>query len=106
MKKKMGIAVAVIAIVVVAVLTAAYFFRPKEEVKGQKIAEAVPLELVGVVESEEEAKSLAESYGIELIRYAEGIATFQTDKTYEEIKRIEKEKSLPELAINEVNRAF
>lgn len=106
MKKKMGIAVTVIAIVIVAVLSAAYFFRPKEEIKAQKLEGATPIELVGIVENEEEAKKLAESYGIVLVRYAEGIATYQTIQTYDEIKKIEKEKGLPELSINEVNKVF
>lgn len=102
----MVIAAVGIAIVIIAVLSATYFFRPKERISGQIVAETVPLELVGLVENEEEAKQLAESYGIVLIRYAEGIATFQTNQSYEEIKKIEEEKDLPELSINTVNRAF
>ena len=72
-----------------------------EDVSGQGV-----LQLVGLVEDKAEAEQLAADYGIELLRFAEGIATFKTDKTYEEIQKIGKEKGLTELSVNEYNKAF
>lgn len=106
-KKKMTILiVAVVAIVLVAGLVAAFLVKPKEEVTGETTIEKAPLELICLVETETEAKKLADDYGVELIRYNEGVATFRTDKSYEEITKIGKEKGLTELSINDCNTVY
>lgn len=107
-KKRMVIVIGVVAVAVIA-LSAGYFLRPKEMLEGRKTAETTEVsqrELVGLVESEEEAKEAAEAYGIELVSYKEGVAVFTTDKTYEEIVKIGKEKKLIELSLNITDRAF
>ena len=104
-KRKMTILIA-IAIVLVVGLSAAFFLRPKEASTGEKATETGTLELICLAEKEAEAKQLAEDYGIELIRYREGVATFRTDKSYEEIMKIGKEKGLTELSINDYNTVY
>ena len=59
-----------------------------------------------MADSKEEAEKLAEDYEIELINYSEKIAVFQTDKSYEEILEIGKNKKLTELSINNTIKAF
>lgn len=56
--------------------------------------------------TEEEARKIAEQYGITLVSYGNGIATYQTDEDpYEVIARGEK-KGYPKLSINFVQEAF
>ena len=96
------------AIVVVVIgISAIVLLRPVEKemnlenlsmVDEQKTE--VMLELVGLVKTEEEAKELAEAYGIEYKNCSYGIAEFTTDKSYEEIVEIGKQKGLKELSVN------
>ena len=104
-KRKMNIII-VAVIVIIAGVSAVFFFRPKEAVEGKTELGNDILELIALVENREEAEQLAADYGIELIKFAEGVATFQTDKTYETIEKIGKEKGLTELSINDWNTAF
>lgn len=101
----------VFAVVLLLGLGAAFWLRPKEiEVP----LESLPIEPMGqgdlellcMVDTEEEAEKLAEDYEIELLSYDRKIAVFQTDKTYEEIVEIGKDKGLPELSINGTMRAY
>lgn len=50
--------------------------------------------------SQEEARSIAESYGIELCSYAANIATFHTDDDPYQVVRRGREQGLPELSVN------
>lgn len=106
--KKSIIFIAVLAVVVVAGLGAAFWIKP---IRREVQLESVPiqqdkLELIGMADSKEEAEKLAEDYEIELISYSENVAVFQTDKTYEEILEIGKNKKLKELSINSTLKAF
>lgn len=106
MKQKGMIAIGVI---ISALLAAAFFFRPREEFVSEiKMDEAQggELELLALIKDEMEAKTIAEGYGIEFVSWAEGVAVFRTEKTFEEILRIGQEKSLPELSVNIENEAF
>lgn len=98
----------IIAVVVVAGLGAAFLIKPiKREVQLDSIPmQQDKLELVGMADSEEEAEKLAEDYEIELISYSEKVAVFQTDKSYEEILEIGKNKGLTELSVNSTLKAF
>ena len=93
-KRKMNIII-VAVIVIIAGVSAVFFFRPKEAVEGKTELGNDILELIALVENREEAEQLAADY-----------ATFQTDKTYETIEKIGKEKGLTELSINDWNTAF
>ena len=95
-------------VVVVAGLGAAFWIKPvRREVQLDSIPmQQDKLELIGMADSKEEAEKLAEDYEIELISYSEKIAVFKTDKTYEEILEIGKEKKLTELSINNTLKAF
>lgn len=106
--KKKLIFVIVFAAVLVLGLGAAFFLKPKEkEVQLEKNLEKNPIqqetwELICMVETKEEAEKLADAYGIELIKYNEKVAVFQTDKSAKEIIEIGKEKDLPELSANNI----
>lgn len=100
--------IAILAVVVVVGLGAAFWIKP---IRREVQLESVPiqqdkLELIGMADSKEEAEKLAEDYEIELISYSENVAVFQTDKTYEEILEIGKNKKLKELSINSTLKAF
>ena len=105
-KKRMTVIVVVAIVAVAAVLSAAFFLRPKEAVYGVERPEQGMLELIGLADTEAQAEQMATDYGIQLIRYAEGVATFQTDKTYDEIVEIGQEKGLEELSINDTNTIY
>ena len=107
MKKRM-ILIGIFAVIVVAGLGAAFWIKP---VRREVQLESVPmqndqLELIGMADSKEEAEKLAEDYEIELISYSEKVAVFQTDKSYDEILEIGKNKKLTELSINNTLKAF
>ena len=107
-KKKMTIIIVIIAVIAVVALSAAFLLRPKEKAKIElrNVTESGLLELVGLVEGQTEAEQLAEDYGISLLECNEGVATFRTDKTYDEIIKIGEEKGLTKLSINGRQKAF
>lgn len=104
----------ILAVVLLLGLGAAFWLKPKEmefqlenlPVKPTEPIEQRDLELLCAADTEEEAEKLAEDYGIELISFDSKIAVFQTDKAYEEIVEIGKEKGLPELSRNNIMRAY
>lgn len=62
--------------------------------------------LIADAGTEEEAQKIAEQYGITLVSYGNGIATYQTDEDpYEVIARGEKN-GYPQLSINFVQEVF
>ena len=100
--------ISIFAVVAVAGLGAAFWMKP---VIREAQIDSVPmqqdkLELIGMADSKEEAEKLAEDYEIELISYSEKVAVFQTDKSYDEILEIGKNKKLTELSINDELKAF
>lgn len=64
------------------------------------------LELVGLADTREEAEAIAADYGITLLSYNKKVAVFMTDKSYEEITEIGKNKGLTELSINHKVEAY
>lgn len=60
--------------------------------------------LFALAESEEEAKEIAESYGIELVEFNYGVASFYTDKDLRELIEWGKEQGLPLLEINYITQ--
>lgn len=109
----------IIAGVVVAVVVCmGFFLLPKKEVAAPLDVETAsvkeisisktdgPLELIGVADTEEIAKKMAEDYDIELKSYEYGIAVFTTEKSFEEITEIGKAKGLPELSLNNEMKAY
>ena len=63
-------------------------------------------QLCGLAESEEEAKKIAELYGIELVDYSYGLATFHTDEDPQKIIDEGVEKGYPQLTLNGSNQLY
>jgi hypothetical protein len=59
-------------------------------------------ELVALAESEEEAKQIAELYGISLVNFSNGVATFHTEEDLSTIIEKGKENNWTILDINRV----
>ncbi len=61
-------------------------------------------ELVASVETEEEAKAIAEQYGMELVEFSYGVATFHTEEDPKDVIARGEENGWPTLSLNrEVN---
>ena len=71
-----------------------------EELPVSEIAEGK--ELLCLCDSQEEAQKIADMYGIELVEYSYGVATFHTDDPQGVIE-MGKEKGYPELEINGIS---
>lgn len=72
----------------------------------QTTAPALYENLTAWAESEEEARQIAESYGIEFCSYGANIATFHTDEDPAEVVRRGQAQGLPELSVNGQSKAF
>jgi len=59
--------------------------------------------LFAIAGSEDEAKKIADDYGIELVEYSYGVASFNTDKNLKELIEWGKAQGLPLLEINYIN---
>ncbi len=81
--------------------------------KGQDVSLFAPQDLPGayvsgeellcLADSKEEAQKIADMYGIELVKYGMGVATFHTEEDpYEVIARGKKE-GYPELSLNGIS---
>lgn len=57
-------------------------------------------ELCCVCQSEEEAREIAEAYGIELVAYGNGIAAFHTEDDPRDVIQYGKDHNLPPLELN------
>ena len=62
--------------------------------------------LMAEADTEEAARELAELYGISLVDYRYGLATFATDEDPREVIRRGQENGWPELTLNRVSRPF
>ena len=71
---------------------------PEDVVKGR--------ELICLADSREEAEEIAKSYGIELVEFSYGVASFHTDEDLQDVITRGKGKGLKELSINTFNKAF
>lgn len=63
-------------------------------------------ELIASADSEEEARDIAEKYGIELVDYGLGVASFHTDEDPAVVIERGKKQGLPELSKNTRGTAF
>ena len=61
-------------------------------------------ELMALVSSEEEAQEVAEQYGIELVTFAQGVATYHTEEDPGTVVRRGRENGWHALAVNHVNQ--
>jgi len=57
-------------------------------------------ELVALAETEEEAKAIAEQYGIELVEFSYGVATFHTEEDPRDVIARGEENGWPTLSLN------
>ena len=72
---------------------------------GDAIAPADPEvvegeELLCLADSKEEAQKIADQYGIELVNFNYGVATFHTEDDPQKVIDMGKEKGYPELSLN------
>lgn len=120
MKKKVMLVIVVVVVVIVLILSGWYVafckfgvgpafpFLPTADV-GDMVLAQIPIAedpLIADADTQEKAQEIAEQYGIKLVSYGNGIATYQTDEDpYEVIARGEKNGYAP-LSINYVQEAF
>ena len=100
----LGVIVLIVAVVIIAVI--ALKNSAKVFVEGENLMNVVEqsnsekLQLTCLVDSQQEAKEIAEAYGIEFIRFDYGVAEFQSDKSYDELTEYGKKNGLKQLSIN------
>lgn len=56
--------------------------------------------LMAMAETEEEAKKIAEQYGIELVSFSDGVAVYQTDEKLADVIARGQEQGYPQLYLN------
>jgi len=76
------------------------------EIEAPGSGNSVPNELVGLFDSEREAKECAKLYGIELISYSYEVAVFRYDGDIDELLAKGEENGWPELSRNHMYQAF
>ncbi|MBQ8592536.1 MAG: hypothetical protein IJ485_07310 [Lachnospiraceae bacterium] len=116
-KKTIGIGIVAFAVICIVIAMSvlakqrggiAMVFSKPEEVKmiaaPQDAIVAYGRELMTTVDNEEEAKEVAELYGITFVRYADGIAEYTTDRALEEVIAEGEEKGYPILSINYIRK--
>ena len=75
--------------------------RPSEVVSGSNTDGVTKgAELLCLAESEDEARKVAQLYGIEFVDFSYGVATFHTEDDPQKVIDMGKEKGYPELSIN------
>ena len=55
---------------------------------------------MAMAETEEEAKKIAEQYGIELVSFSDGVAVYQTDEKLADVIARGQEQGYPQLYLN------
>lgn len=73
------------------------------DVEGGEIAEN---QLVGIVDTEEQAQEIAEQYGITLVSYEYGIAVYHTQENPLEVISRGQESGYPALSLNYVQTIY
>jgi len=76
------------------------------DVAGPSGGSFIQNELVGLFDSEREAKACAELYGIELISYSYEVAVFRCEGDPEKLIAEGEKNGWPELSLNHVYQAF
>jgi len=59
-------------------------------------------ELMCLVDTKSEAEEIAKLYDIELVTFADGVATFHTDKNLQDVIQTGKDNNWPEISINHI----
>lgn len=105
MKKNMNIVLIILGVVILATLVLLFLgFRGRkkqivlEPVSYGNIDEKSPL--FALTDTKEEAEDIAEFYDIEFISFADGVATYYTDKNLSEIIKKSNEDNNPRLYLN------
>ena len=80
-------------------------FAGDNQVKNM-VSSAEGEELMAVVSSEEEAQSIADQYGITLVHYGHGVATFHTEEDLGTLIQRGKDNGWPALKPNHSNSAI
>lgn len=120
MKKKILLIVIVVVVIIVLILTGWYVAFCKLGVGpvfpflatadiGNLASVPVPVAddpLIADVDTKEEAQQIAEQYGITLVSYGNGIATYQTDKDPFEVIAEGEKKGYPQLSLNLIQEAL
>ena len=63
-------------------------------------------QLMASAQTQEEAQSIADLYGITLVDWGYGVATYRTDEDPREVIRRGQENAWPELSLNYIQQAF
>lgn len=120
MKKKMVGKIVLILLILLIVFFAGWYFLfcnmgigpvfpflPKQEVKMESTAVEIlgESQLMTFVETEEQAKEIAEQYGIEFVSLNEGIAVYKTEEKVEDVIARGRENGYQELYLNYVKTA-
>lgn len=114
MKKKMLTTIIIIAVVIILLLAGWYVafckfgvgpafpFLPMEKVEiGQTdMSQLADNPLMALAESEEEARTIAEQYGITFVSYDNGVALYQTDEDPFQVIARGQENDYPPLSLN------
>ena len=66
----------------------------EEEIMGEKVS------MIALADTKEEAKKIAELYGIELVNYSYGVAEYETTKDPQELIALGEKKNYPALSTN------
>ena len=106
--KKTMIGIAVLIVVVGVGILIGCRMRKAEAEKFVKADDIVPLEMIkeGKVsllsgaDSLEDARRIADLYGITLVDFSGGVAVYETDKDVAELKKLGEEDNYPALEIN------
>lgn len=80
--------------------------NPGEENGMVEEPENTVTSMVALAESEEEAKQIAELYGIKFIDYAHGVATFETSENPQEVIKRGEKNNYPSISVNGWNYAY
>lgn len=83
-------------------------FMKVQEIKQENMEQAVIAEdsLMSVAETEEEAKEIAEQYGIAFVSFENGIALYHTEEDPFEVIARGKENGYPQLSVNFIRTGF
>lgn len=116
MKQKMLKIIIVIAIILVLMLAGWYVmfsylgigpafpFLPEQEIDMESVemGKLAEDQLMALVETEDGAEEIAEQYGIELVSFADGVATYRTQEDPNEVIGRGQENGYPQLYLNYV----
>lgn len=82
----------------------AFPFLPGKEAKVEdmNMENMAGNQLMSLTETEEEAKAIAQQYGIELVSFSDGVATYKTDEDPNEVIARGQKNGYPQIYLNYV----